>query len=82
MIKDFSCCTIVTKPSIPPDFSISAMILPTSIAKASVKSIHPCESKEAKSVIKASREPRGEKSCKSRIPKIMPLKSERSTFLK
>lgn len=57
-------------------------MLPTKIAKESVKSIHPCESKEVKSAIKASKEARGEKSCSSKIPKMIPLNNERSTFLK
>jgi hypothetical protein len=57
-------------------------MLPTKIAKPRVKSIHVWLNREVKSEKSASKEASGAKSFKSKIPKIIPLKRERSTFLK
>lgn len=69
-----------TKPSIPPDFSIRSIMLPTKIAKAKVFNIHASESSEVKSETTPLKESSSAKSFKTMTPKTIPPKSDKSTF--
>ncbi|MFK5937310.1 MAG: hypothetical protein QM497_02835 [Sulfurimonas sp.] len=65
----------------PPLFLISSITLPTKIAKPRVLSIQDSFSKEKKSSNIASKELTKAKPLRIKIPKTMPPKRERMTFL-